>query len=223
MRLATTTTVIGRLYFCANSKSRWSWPGTPITAPVPYSINTKFATQIGTALPVNGLIARAPGVEPFLLDFARHARVAILRLKARRLRRNSAGTGLAAPLAAPAVLGRQHHEVGAVDRVDPRREHFDIAVADRVAVRRPSRFRLAWLRRMRTANREPESASANRTRAPSDRPIQFRCIVRTFSGHSVSAFVAVEQFVGVVRDSEEPLLQLASRRPSCRSASTRRR
>ena len=30
-----TTIVTGRSYFRANSKSRSSWPGTPITAPVP--------------------------------------------------------------------------------------------------------------------------------------------------------------------------------------------
>ncbi len=36
----------------------------------------------------------------------------------------------------------------------------------------------------------PEASSGNFTRAPSDRPIQFRCIVRTFSGHSVRRSVA---------------------------------
>jgi hypothetical protein len=32
--------MIGSLYFIANSKSRSSWPGTPITAPSPYVIST---------------------------------------------------------------------------------------------------------------------------------------------------------------------------------------
>ena len=31
------TTRMGISYFFANSKSRWSWAGTAITAPVPYS------------------------------------------------------------------------------------------------------------------------------------------------------------------------------------------
>ncbi len=33
------TTLIGRPYSFANSKSRWSCAGTAITAPVPYSIS----------------------------------------------------------------------------------------------------------------------------------------------------------------------------------------
>ncbi len=73
------TTVIGSLYFRANSKSRWSCPGTPITAPVPYSPSTKLATQIGTGVPGERIDRRAAGVEPFLLDLAGHgARRAIL-------------------------------------------------------------------------------------------------------------------------------------------------
>ena len=35
-----TTTRIGTPWARANSKSRWSCAGTPITAPVPYSIST---------------------------------------------------------------------------------------------------------------------------------------------------------------------------------------
>ena len=31
----TTTILISRSYLVANSQSRWSWPGTAITAPVP--------------------------------------------------------------------------------------------------------------------------------------------------------------------------------------------
>jgi hypothetical protein len=46
------TTRIGSPYFLANSKSRWSWAGTLITAPVPYSARTKFAIQTGTFSPV---------------------------------------------------------------------------------------------------------------------------------------------------------------------------
>jgi hypothetical protein len=32
--------MIASPYFFANSKSRWSCPGTPITAPVPYVAST---------------------------------------------------------------------------------------------------------------------------------------------------------------------------------------
>ena len=51
------TTRMGSAYLRANSKSRSSCAGTAMTAPVPYSPSTKFATQIGTCSPVNGLIA----------------------------------------------------------------------------------------------------------------------------------------------------------------------
>ena len=91
------------------------------------------------------------------------------------------------------VLGREQDEVRAVDRVDARREDLDRVAVDR-------------------SRGSPALASGNLTRAPSDRPIQFRCIVSTFSGHSVRRrSAAVEQLVGVVRDAEEPLLELARR------------
>src|ERR1700739_3811896 len=48
---------IGRLYFLQNSKSRSSWAGTAIMAPVPYSSRTKFPPQMGTFFPLNGLHA----------------------------------------------------------------------------------------------------------------------------------------------------------------------
>ena len=34
------TTLTGRPYSPAKSKSRWSWAGTAMTMPVPYSIST---------------------------------------------------------------------------------------------------------------------------------------------------------------------------------------
>ena len=52
-------------------------------------------------------------------------------------------------------------------------------------------------------------SSANLTRAPSERPIQLRCIVSTFSGHLLRPSAAVEQLVGIGGDAEEPLLQIA--------------
>ena len=105
------------------------------------------------------------------------------------------------------MLGRQQEEVGAVDRVDPGREDLDRGSGSdpgRGAVLDPE---------SRAASRPDPDGERKRTRAPSDRPIQFRCIVSTFSGHSGSVLDAVEQLVGVVRDAEEPLLQLARRRP----------
>ena len=41
----------------ANSKSRWSCAGTPITAPVPYSISTYGATKHGMRSPFTGFTA----------------------------------------------------------------------------------------------------------------------------------------------------------------------
>ncbi len=65
-----------------------------MTAPVPYSPSTKFATQIGTGWPVNGLIAVRPVSKPSFSIVARHARGAILRAEALRPRRGSAaGSG----------------------------------------------------------------------------------------------------------------------------------
>ena len=51
-------------YLVANSKSRSSCAGTHITAPVPYSISTKFPTQIGIFSPLNGLRAYRPVKNP---------------------------------------------------------------------------------------------------------------------------------------------------------------
>src|SRR5215469_9947507 len=56
----TTTTGTGSPNFVANSKSLSSCAGTAIIAPVPYSINTKFPTQMGIFSPLNGLIAYRP-------------------------------------------------------------------------------------------------------------------------------------------------------------------
>ena len=57
---------IGREYSVAKAKSRSSWAGTDMIAPVPYSISTKLATQIGTRSPEKGLIAYAPVNRPSL-------------------------------------------------------------------------------------------------------------------------------------------------------------
>ena len=54
----------------------------------------------------------------------------------------------------------------------------------------------------------PSSSLRKVTSAPSERPIQLRCIVLTCAGQSIVVEV-VEQAVGVVGDAEEPLLELA--------------
>ena len=61
---AATTRMIGSAYLVENSKSRWSWPGTPMTAPVPYSISTKLAIHTGRSAPVNGCRTVSPVSKP---------------------------------------------------------------------------------------------------------------------------------------------------------------
>src|SRR3989304_5758330 len=51
-------------------------------------------------------------------------------------------------------------------------------------------------------------ANAKRISNPSERPIQFFCINRTFSGQRSSVSIACKRF-GIVRNLEEPLRQLA--------------
>ena len=80
------------------------------------------------------------------------------------------------------VLGRHHEERRAEQRVRTRGE-------DRVVDAR-------------------SRGSENVTSAPSERPIQLRCIVTTWCGQSIVVQV-VQQAVGVVGDAEEPLLELA--------------
>ena len=63
---------MGRLYFLANSKSLWSWVGTAITTPVPYSMRTKFARYMGIFSPVRGLMQYEPVNTP---SFSRSASV----------------------------------------------------------------------------------------------------------------------------------------------------
>ncbi len=49
----------------------------------------------------------------------------------------------------------------------------------------------------------------NRTASPSERPIQFFCIRRTFSGPALEMIEARQEIVGIVGDLEEPLGELA--------------
>ncbi len=60
-----------------------------------------------------------------------------------------------------------------------------------------------------SARGAPSASQIGRSNsAPSDRPIQLRCMVSTRSGQS-SAVEVVEQLLGVVGDLEEPLLEVA--------------
>ena len=91
-----------------------------------------------------------------------------------RARGTPAGSALGREPSTSGCSGAEQHERRAVDRVDAGREDFD-----------------------RIGRRQPRNAEL--TRAPSERPIQLRCITTTFSGHSVSVSSAVEQLVGVLR------------------------
>ena len=50
-------TMTGRPNSRANSKSLWSWAGTAMMAPVPYSARTKLLTNTGTFWSVRGFSA----------------------------------------------------------------------------------------------------------------------------------------------------------------------
>ena len=164
---------------------------------------------------------RPARVEPFLLDLPRHPRRAVLRLESfERLRETRPCSASLLHCLDERMLGREQQEVRAVNRVDAGGEDLDrvglAACGSRLAAS-GSCSSLQTLRRQRcaahaAADREPRAASgasAKRTRAPSDRPIQFRCIVSTFSGQPGQPVGGFEQLVSVVRDAEEPLLQLA--------------
>ena len=84
------------------------------------------------------------------------------------------------------MIRRQRHEARAEQRVRPRGEDLDLV----------------------TLRRRLDQARSGRSR-PSERPIQFFCISRTFSGQRSSVSSAVEQLVGIFGDLEEPLRQLA--------------
>jgi hypothetical protein len=104
------------------------------------------------------------GVEAELLggidDFLRGADAAASAM-------NSASFGILAPRRpAPADDRRDRHELGAEQRVGPRREDLQLGLAVRAGV--------------------VAGSSAKRTSRPSERPIQLRCISRTLSGQRSS-------------------------------------
>ncbi len=52
--------MMGNPYVFANSKSLWSWAGTDMIAPVPYSMRTKFPIYMGILSLFKGFIAYFP-------------------------------------------------------------------------------------------------------------------------------------------------------------------
>ena len=163
------TTRIGSEYFLANSKSRWSCAGTAITAPVPYSPSTKLATQMGTCSPVNGLIASRPVLNPsFSTSPVRRALRSCL-LNLLFASRNASGSADSAAM-------RSTSSCSGASRTKVAPKMVSIRVVKTS---------------MSPAPPAPDrSTRGNLTRAPTERPIQFRCMVRTFSGHSFRPSIA---------------------------------
>ena len=157
------TTRTERPYFRANSKSRWSCAGTAITAPVPYSPSTKLATQMGTCSPVNGLIAKRPVLNP---SFSTSPVSRALR----SWRRNLAADARMAAGSADSAASRSSSSCSGASRTN---------VAPKIVSMRVVNTSISADPRAPVG-----STSGNRTRAPSDRPIQLRCMVSTFSGQS---------------------------------------
>ena len=159
-----TTTRIGSRYFRANSKSRSSWAGTAMTAPVPYSPSTKLATQIGTCSPLNGFIAWKPVKNP---SFSASPETRAMRSC---VRNRVASARIRSPSDdAPANISTSGCSGATRTNVAPKMVSMRVVNTS-----------------MSAGAPAGASGSPKRTRAPSDRPIQFRCIVRTLSGQWVS-------------------------------------
>jgi len=132
-----------------------------------------------------------------LLDLARQPRRSVLgaealHVLAERLRRHRLGRDPFDPL----VLGREQHEGGAVDRVDAGREHLDIRRVGR------ARFR----GRRADAGRQQGELHPGAFRPPDPVPLHRQDLLRP----CLQPIRGVQQFLGVVRDAKEPLLQVAA-------------
>ena len=157
-------------------------------APVPYSASTKLAIQIGTGLPVNGLIALRPVSKP---SFSMAPVSRASRSRARNCAtcsRNAVDPALSRrePIDHP-VLRRQQHERRAVDRVDPGGEDLDGVVA--------------------VGERELDARALG---AADPVPLHHDDFFRPLG----ERLEARQELVGIGGDAEEPLLQIAGRRPS---------
>ena len=194
-----TTGTTFRPYLRAKSRSRWSWPGQPKIAPVPYSISTKLAIQTGkVASGRNGWRDPQPGVVAALL---------------RRLDRRLAGAHAAA---FGDERGRRR-----VARRDARRPADAPARPPGTTCRtacpaascrpRPRRCRLH-----RRGQSEPQPralAAADPVRLHHPHPF----------GPAIEAVERGQQLRRIARDLQEPLRELTSSRPARRSASRGRR
>ena len=123
----------------------------------------------------------ATGEEPFLLDLARQPGGAVLRaeplrLRPERLRARRTRRRTARPARARAPAGRRsRRKIVSMRVVKTSMSSSAFGTTGRLAA--PPGSNAAGI-------------SGKPTRAPSDRPIQFRCIVRTFSGQSARRSVA---------------------------------
>src|SRR6185437_8500461 len=125
-----TTIFTGRRYFCANSKSRSSCAGTHITAPVPYSASTKFATQIGTRSPEKGFRANRPVKNPSFSAVAISAAFALACRISLSCESMPAARHAFKQSSKLRMARRNEQRRNAIDCVDPRRENFQSDLGD---------------------------------------------------------------------------------------------
>ena len=131
----------------ANSKSRWSCAGTPITAPVPYSIKTYGATKTGTRSPFTGFTTWTPSRTPSRLSAC-----------SRFVR---------------GVDWSRSTIVRAASDVPPASASVDTSGCSGAKTKNVTPHSVSG-RVVNTSTSSPVSSTRNRTVAPSERPIQFR-------------------------------------------------
>ncbi len=183
-----------------------------MTAPVPYSTSTKFATQIGTGCFVNGLIAVRPVSNP---SFSTSPVIRAVRSCARNrcaLRRGTSPPGASPQACDERMLGREQDEVGAVDRVDAGGEDLDrVGARDSGLGTREFGSGLDVCRvpdpESRVPDRREREAHASALGSPDPVPLHRQDLL----GPAGQLVGCLQQLVGVACDAEEPLLQLADR------------
>ncbi len=162
-----------------------------MTAPVPYSPSTKFATQIGTCWPVNGIDREPARAEAFLLDLAGEPRAAVLAAERRPRPRASP------PGRADSAARRSSSSCSGASstKVAPKMVSMRV-VKTSMSAPVPGAGRID--------QREPHA----RALGPPDPVALHR---EDLLGPVLEAVDGAQQFVGVVGDPEEPLLQVAVR------------
>ena len=152
-----TTGVTSSPYFRAKSRSRWSCAGQPKSEPVPYSISTKLAIQTGNVAPsMKGCRTRKPVSKPRFSACS----IAASEVPAER----HSAMKPAAPGSRAAAAAASGCSAATARKLMPK------SVSGRV------------VKTSTSGMPSTGCSSAKRTRAPSLRPIQFACIVRTRSG-----------------------------------------